>query len=107
MDLPKMGPSNKTIYLPDDTTLKASEKMLPFSQLSNKAREADILPGLKQPLMSVNKIAKEGYTTVFHLGKEGVTVHKPGTIKILITDKPVLTRTNSSRLWLEKAKKMK
>jgi hypothetical protein len=39
MDLPKMGPSNKTIYLPDNTTLKASEKtMLPFSQLLNKAR---------------------------------------------------------------------
>ncbi len=38
MDLPKMGPSNKTIYLPDNTTLKASEKtMLHFSQLLNKA----------------------------------------------------------------------
>jgi hypothetical protein len=24
MDLPKMGPLNKTIYLPNDTTLKAS-----------------------------------------------------------------------------------
>ncbi len=73
-----MGPSNKTVYLPDDTTLKASKKtMLLFSQLSNKAREADILPGLKPPLMSVNKMAKEGYTTVFYPGKEGVTVHNP------------------------------
>jgi hypothetical protein len=48
MDLSKMGPSNKMIYLPNNTTLKASEKtMLPFNQLSNKAQEADILPGLK------------------------------------------------------------
>ncbi len=96
-----MGPSNKTIYLPNDTTLKASEKtMLPFSQLLNKAQEADILPGLKRPLMSVNKMAKEGYTTVFHPSKEGVTVHKPGTIKILTIDKPVFTGINSNGLWL-------
>jgi hypothetical protein len=92
MDLPKLGPSNKRIYLPDNTTLKASEKkMLPFSQLLNNAREADILPGLKQPLMSMNKMAKEGYTMVFHPCKEGVTVHKPRTINILTTNKPVLT----------------
>ncbi len=104
MDLPKMGPSNKTIYLPDNATLKASEKtMLPFSQLSNKAQEADILPGLKRPLMSMNKIAKEGYTMVFHPNQEGVTLHNPGTIKILTTDKPVLTGTNSNGLWLVKA----
>ena len=34
MNLPETGPSNKTIYLPNDTTLKASAKtMLPFNQL--------------------------------------------------------------------------
>ncbi len=103
-----MGPSNKTIYLPDDTTLKASEKtMLPFSQLSNKAREAVILPGLKRPLMSMNKMANEGYTMVFHPGKEGVTIHKPGTIKILTTEESVLTKTNSNGLWLVKANENK
>jgi hypothetical protein len=99
MNLTKTGPSNKTIYLPDDTTLQASAKtMLPFNQLTNKARKADILPGLKRPLMSVNTMSKEGYTTVFHPGKEGVTVHKPGTFKILTTGKPVLTRINSNGL---------
>jgi hypothetical protein len=47
MDLPKMGPSKKLIYLPNDTTLQASNRtMLPFAKLLNKAREADILPGL-------------------------------------------------------------
>jgi hypothetical protein len=73
--------------------------MFPFNKLSNKARKTDILPGLKPPLMSMNKMAKEGYTTVFHPGKEGVTVHKPGTFKILTTDKPVLTRSNLKGLW--------
>ncbi len=81
MNLPETGPSNKTIYLPNDTTLKASAKtMLPFNQLTDKAREAEILPGLKRPLMSVNTMSKEGYTTNFHPGEEGITVHKPGTL---------------------------
>jgi hypothetical protein len=100
MNLPNMGPSNKTIYLPDDTTLQASAKtMLPFTELSSKAREADIIPGLTRPLMSVNKMANEGYTTVFHPRNKGVTVHAAGTIKILTTAKPVLTGTYSNGLW--------
>jgi hypothetical protein len=100
MNLPETGPSNKTIYLPNNTTLKASAKtMLPFNQLTDKAREAEILPGLKRPLMSINTTSKEGYTTIFHPGEEGVTVHKPGTLQILTTDKPVLTGTNSNGLW--------
>jgi hypothetical protein len=49
--------------------------------------------------MSVNTMSKDVYTTVFHPGKEGVTAHKPGTFKILTTDKPVLTRINSNGLW--------
>jgi hypothetical protein len=41
MNLPKMGSSNKTIYLPDDTTLKASAKtMLPFNQLTDNIRSS-------------------------------------------------------------------
>ncbi len=60
MNLPKTGKSNKEVFLPDNTKLQAS-----FEQLSNKAREADILPGLKTPLVSVNKMAEEGYTMVF------------------------------------------
>jgi hypothetical protein len=39
MNLPETGPSNKIISLPDNTTLKASAKtMLPFNQLTDKAR---------------------------------------------------------------------
>ena len=77
MKLPKKGKSNKEVYLPDNTKLQAWYRTkLPFDQLSEKAREADILPGLKTPLISVNKMAEEGYTTIFHPGEEGVTIHK-------------------------------
>jgi hypothetical protein len=86
MNLPKKGKSNKEVFLPDNTTLQASYKTeLPFDQLTSKAREADILPGLKTPLVSVNKMAKDGYTTVFHLGEKGVTIHTLGTISITTT----------------------
>jgi hypothetical protein len=90
MILPKKGKSNEEVFLPDNTKLQASYKTkLPFEQLSNKAREVDILPGLKTPLVSINKMAEEGYTTVFHPGDEGVTVHKKGTITIAITKPPI------------------
>ncbi len=70
MNLPKKGKSNKEVYLPDNTELQASYKTeLPFEQLTNKARETDILPGIKTSLVSINKLAKEGYTTVFHPGE--------------------------------------
>ncbi len=60
------------MFLPDNSSLQASYNTeLPFEQLSNKAREADILPGLKTPLISVNKLAEEGYNTIFHPGEEG------------------------------------
>ena len=79
MNLPKKGKSSKEVFLPDNTKLLASFKTeLPFKQLSEKAREADILTGLKTPLISVNKMAEEGYTTIFHQGEEGVTIHKEG-----------------------------
>jgi hypothetical protein len=60
MNLPKKGKSNKEVYLPDNTKLQTSYKTkLPFKQLTNKAREADILSGLKTPLVSINKWPKK------------------------------------------------
>jgi len=91
MNLPRMGKSNKEVYLPDNTTLQATYCMeLPLNKLSKRARQADILSGLKTPLISVNKMAEEGYTTIFHPGEEGVTVHKSDTITIATTQPPVL-----------------
>ncbi len=36
--------------------------------------------------MSVNKMAEEGYTTIFHPGVEGVKMHKPGTLTIAMIE---------------------
>jgi hypothetical protein len=59
MNLPKKGVSHKEVYLPDNSKLKASyTTQLPFKQFSDKAREADILPRLNTPLISVNKMAE-------------------------------------------------
>jgi hypothetical protein len=106
LDLPKKGKSDKEVFLPDNSSLQASYKTeLPFEQLSNKAREADILPGLKTPLISVKKLAEEGYTTIFHPGEEGVTIHKKDTITIATTEPPVLqvSKSRGVKLWTTSA----
>lgn len=91
LNLPKGDKSNKQVYLPDNTILRTTMKTkLPFSELTEAAREADILPGLKRSLISVNKLSEEGYTTIFHPGEEGVTVHQKGTVSITTTAPPVL-----------------
>ena len=57
LDLPQTGPSQITVYLPDNSTLKTTSKtQLPFEQLSAEAREAHILTGLAKSLLSVNKM---------------------------------------------------
>jgi hypothetical protein len=66
MNLPRTGTSDITVYLPDNSTLKATRTtQLPFQQLSTKARKANILPGLTKSLISMNKMAESGYTTIF------------------------------------------
>ena len=109
MNLPRKGKSNKEVFLPDNTKLQASfTTELPIEQLSEKAREADILPGLKTPLISVNKMAEEGYTTIFHPGEEGVTIHKRGTVSITTTTPPVLQgcKVKGAKLWTTSAHEM-
>lgn len=102
MNLPKGEKSNKQIYLPDDSTLRSSTKTkLPFDRLSEAAREADIVPGLKRSIMSVNKMSEEGYTTIFHPGEEGVTIHQEGSVQITMTEPPILhgSKLNGEKLW--------
>jgi hypothetical protein len=75
--------------------------MLPFEQQSKEAREAHILPGLKKSLMRVNKMAENGFTTIFHEGNKGVTIHKSGTLTITTSEPPVLrgSKPTGSNLW--------
>ena len=102
MDLPKEGESNKAVYLPNGDIIRTTKRTsLPFQQLSKKAREAHVLPQLRQSLMSVNKLSEEGYTTIFHPENEGVTVHEKGTLTIATSSPPVLQgcKEKGDNLW--------
>jgi hypothetical protein len=102
LDLPKDRVSNKEVFLPDNSKLRTLHKTkLPFKQLSCAAREAHILPGLKRSLLSVNKMSEEGYTAIFHLGEEGASINKKGTLTIT-TSKPLVLqgcKSNQEKLW--------
>ncbi len=81
LDSPKMGALKIKVYLQDNSTLQTSNKtLLPFEQLSKEARGAHILPGLKKSLLSVNKMAEHGYTTISHEGNKEITIHKSDTL---------------------------
>jgi hypothetical protein len=102
MILPRTGPSDITVYLPDNSTLKATgTTQLPFEQLSTKARKANILPGLTKSLISVNKMAESEYTTIFQPGDKGVTFYKEGTLTITTSEPPVLQgcKRKGETLW--------
>ena len=102
LNLPTEGSSNKEVYLPNNAKLRTSRRTkLPFETLTNAARDADVLPGLKRSLLSVNKMAEEGYTTIFHPGEEGVPIHKEGTITITTCEPPVLKgrKSKAAKLW--------
>jgi hypothetical protein len=110
MNIPKGGKSDKQVYLPDNTTLRTLTKTkLPFSRLSEAAQEADVLPGLKRSLMSVNKMSDKGCTKIFHPREEGVTIHQEGTISITMTEPPVLfgRKLNGEKLWTFPARSQK
>ena len=97
-----MGQSNEKVYLPNGSTLTTKHKtLLPFNQLTKTAREALVLPGLKKSLASVSKWADEGYTTIFHPGEEGVTIHDKDSLTITMKTPPLLhgIKTNGDKLW--------
>jgi hypothetical protein len=98
LNLPKTGPSQIEVFLPDDSKLQSTSKtQLPFDQLDPKAREANILSGLKKSLISVNKMPENGYTTIFQLGNQGVTIHKEGTLTIMTSEPPILQGCKAKR----------
>ena len=46
-------------------------------------------------------MSEEGYTTIFHPGEDGVTIHKEGTLTITTSAPPVLKgkKTKAAKLW--------
>jgi hypothetical protein len=102
LGLPKDGVSNEELSPPDNSKLKTSHKTkLQFEQLLDAVRKAHILPGLKQSLLSINKMSEGEYTTIFHPGEEGVSIHEQGTLTITTSESPVLQgcKSNQEKLW--------
>ena len=96
------GPSNKVVALPDGSTKQATHTaILPFESLSDDARKADVLPGLRpNSLISVGKLADADYTTIFHPRGEGVTVHEKNTVRVQLLRKPALQGwRDANGLW--------
>ena len=71
------GSSELKVVTAGGQVLQASHTaLLPTTKLSDGAREAHVLKGLKpKALLSVKTLADNGYTTIFHPYDQGVTVH--------------------------------
>jgi len=84
------GPSSKTVSTANGRIMRATMTALPpLTQLRAGARKAIVIPELKQALISIEQLADQGYTTIFHPHHEGVTVHDNDGFK-LVTSKPPL-----------------
>ena len=88
--------------MPTGQTSNTTEKaLLPNKKLNNKARELGLLPELKEnSLLSVCKLSDVGYTTIFHPGDRGVTVHWHDDVFIRVSKEAVLQGwRDESGLW--------
>jgi hypothetical protein len=79
------GPSDKVVVTAGGTKLHATNTgMLSTRALSMGAREAIVVPGMRQgALMSVATLANNGYTTVFLPGQQGVNVFHANDVATL------------------------
>ena len=97
------GPSDKVVVTAGGTTLNATNTgMLSTRALSKGAREAIVVPGMKQgALMSVATLANNGYTTVFLPGQQGMNVFNANDVTISATAPPAIQGWRDSRgLWM-------
>ena len=80
------------------TTKKA---LLPNTRLNKQARELDILPELEgNSLLSVAKLSDAGYTSIFHAGDGGATVHWHEDVFIRVKKDAILKGwRDESGLW--------
>ena len=90
--IPTGKPPGKQVSMANGQTEKTTEKaLLPNKNLNKKARKLDILPSLKaNSLLSVCKLSNAGYTTIFHAGDGGVTVHWHDDVFIRVKREAVL-----------------
>ncbi len=87
--MPILRTSTKRVRVANGDTSNAKHiTMLPFPQLSAKARQADTFEHFPTSLMSVGKTSDDGTISVFT--KTGVSVHKEEDVLITCKGKPIL-----------------
>ncbi len=101
-DVQLTGKSDKLVQAADGGLMPASSTgLLTLTKLREGAREALVVPGLKpKALVSVSRLANNGYTTIFHPYKQGVTVHDADSFSLTLKSPPVLQGCrNEAGLW--------
>ncbi len=96
------GRSDKVVVTASGTKLQATHTgLLPTCAPSKGAREAIVVPGIRQPLMSVSTLANNGYTTVFLPGNDGVDIFRADDVVISSTALPALQGwRDGNDLWM-------
>ena len=100
--LPILGPSHERVQMPNGKKEDVAHKAkLPYPMLSDKAREAHVLPALAHhSLLSIPTLADEGYTTIFHAGNKGAEVYKATDVFSHNRGPPVLQGCHKGKsLW--------
>jgi hypothetical protein len=84
-----------------ETEVVSHRTKLPYSTLSNKAREAHVLPAIAHhSLLSISTLANKGYTTIFHAGAGGAEAYKANDISFYTKSAPVLQGCRKGQgLW--------
>ena len=94
-------PSARIVELANGHPITATNKaLLPHPTLTANAWKGDIQPGLQRDLISVGKLADNGYTTIFHPGNGGATIYGTHDVTIIEHTPPVLQGCRvDSGLW--------
>eukprot|EP00804_Cyclotella_cryptica_P028262 CCRYP_014618-RA/>CCRYP_014618-RA protein AED:0.29 eAED:0.29 QI:0/0/0/1/0.5/0.33/3/0/697 len=95
------GKSTKMVSAANGGLMPPATALLGLSNLRDGARAALVVPGLKPTaLMGVSPLADNGYTTIFHPHKKGVTVHDANSFELTLKSPPVLQGCrNAAGLW--------
>jgi hypothetical protein len=92
-------PSNKVFMLPDKTKIKATKTMQLKHQLRAGAGKINIVPKLHSTLISVPKMADNGYIAVFE--KNEARIYDGTTMTITASEEPIIVapRCKDTGLW--------
>ncbi len=92
-------PSTKVFMLPDQSKIRATNKVLLKHKLQEGAREMNVVPGLHSTLVSIPKMANAEYIVV--LDKHKATIYDAMTTMITVLADPVFVAPwcQTTGLW--------